>query len=196
MTTRDMSISLAIPVTFDVAGSTGDYDVTGYTKVQYQAWPALSTYTGGYDLVQCRLKGPPEQIAPVSQASKVLEIFTEKFKAGGFNPLELSIYADWRPTFWTNYIVIFKVYKPTATTSLAQAEMHQVQAVAAVIAVIAIALAVIAFSIAAWKVASVVGGAVAKTGSAGIWALIIIGGIVAYGWMEGKKPKKQREGTT
>ena len=194
MTTTNLPISLTIPVSFATTEG-GPYDLTGYTLVQHQLW---QSYTGSYDLVSCKISGPPEQIAPVSLASKVVEIFAEKFKTGGFTPLEISVYANWSPTLYTDYVVEFKTMATptTAKTSLASAEMHQVQAVAAIIAIIMIALAVIALSLVAWKVADVVGSIGSAAGGLGWVAILVIFGIVAYGWMEGKKPKKQKEGTT
>lgn len=183
MSNSQMNISLTIPVMRAVEGD----DLTGYVLAQHKTWDALYTYTGPYKLLTATLKGPPEQLLPVSVASKIIEIFSENFKSGGYSPLEIKVWANNQPTLYTNYKVEFKVYSPESTATAGLAEMHLVQAVAVIVAAIAAALIAIAIAIVVWKVTDVAANVISKAGPIGVLVIIIL---IAYAVLSSKKKKE------
>jgi len=174
-----------IPVIRSVEGD----NLTGYVLAQHKAWDALNTYTGPYKLIETTLKGPPERLFPISVASKIIGIFVEKFKSGGYSPMEMKVWANNQPTFYTNYKVEFKVYPPESTATAGLAEMHLVQAIAVIAAAISVALLAIAIAIVVWKVTDVAANLVNKAGPIGV--LIIIG-IIAYTVATSRGKKKEK----
>ncbi len=185
MSASNMNISLTIPVMRSVEGD----DLTGYILAQHKKWDALNTYTGPYKLIETTLKGPPEQVLPISVASKIIEIFVEKFKSGGYSPMEMKVWANNQPTFYTNYKVEFKVYAPESTATAGLAEMHLVQAIPVIAYAIATALIAIAIAITVWKVTDVATNLINKAGPIGVLIIIVL---IAYVVATSREKKKEK----
>ena len=51
----------------------------------------------------CDAKGPPEQVAPVRMTSDILSVLVPAIKEHGGTVLEIKVWADWSPTWYTLY---------------------------------------------------------------------------------------------
>ena len=67
--------------------------------------PDTSSYRGPAEKLTAELKGPPEQVVPVSIARRIVEEFVLSTKGHGATPLKITVWADWSPTWETKYKV-------------------------------------------------------------------------------------------
>lgn len=175
-------LDLSIPVSKEPAGTP-----PGYTLAQHQTWPANSTYNGPAKLLTAELQAP--SAIPSAIASKIIEVFVEQFKTGGYSPLEISVYKDANHPLYINYKVEFKVYDASVNLPAGSgtgAVMHLVQAIAVIVVAIAAAIVIIGLTLMTWKVSDVIG----QAGPLGGIGIVIILILLASGFASGRKKEK------
>ena len=96
-----------------------------------------------------RIKGPPEQVAPVNIVSQLIAIIAEKTHENKVSIIKMKVYADWGPTLYTDYQVVMEVI-PDGTAQSVSTETAKPQFVvplSVVVSLIASAIIVLGMTL-------------------------------------------------